>query len=465
MTLAEARPIVSASLELGRAMLNSDWRNARPWRALMAAPLTVALLGAAKPADVASTSTPSATPSPATPPTYWQVTQTGDKRQDMPDSKFCMYKQLPPEMMAVAKAFNDAGLQECTHQVAKSADGTPVSEMSCKMKLSETFIMHSLLKTWGTPHDLHTRMETRSEGLGPDFDKPHFTETRMVYIGECPPNVKPGQYLTPDGEIYDPMNSLFKPPTEAEIAADKVRLAAIVPPPIVVTPESKRVVEGRFEVVCSSSRKWGRLKVAGEMFSFGAPNQRWRARPEIGVSALGEHLLIWHVDTADLAVDEFDTEPNYTVRLGRDYVFTPPIAQHDSVTAHGSPSMSSKARARDFARKAADDRGETSCDLQSCFTSDDEGERFFKAFDRVAAKGGDMTISAVDAEGPVTVRYSLKGLGGIIKRLGACPTPVARDCCAQIERPATPLPNGRPAPCGEPKRRLRLAQSVTRARQ
>nr|QQZ51244.1 hypothetical protein JKL49_09175 [Phenylobacterium glaciei] len=159
------------------------------------------------------------------------MTQTGDKRQDMPDSKFCMYKQLPTEFTAFAKAVSVSGLQECTHKVAQATDGTSVSEMSCKMKLSETLIMHSLFKTWGTPHDLHTRMETRSEGFGPDFDKPHFTETRMVYIGECPLNVKPGQYLTPDGEIYDPMNSLFKPPTEAEIAADKVRLAAIVPRP------------------------------------------------------------------------------------------------------------------------------------------------------------------------------------------------------------------------------------------
>lgn len=402
-------------------MLKSDRRSRRPWLALAAAPLALALLGAqGRPADVASTPTPSATASAATPPTYWQVTQTGDTRPHMPDSKFCMYKQLPPELTAVAKAFNAAGIQECTHQDSKAADGTPVSEMFCKMKLGETVIMHSHLKTWGTDHDRHTRMETRSEGMGQAFDKPHFTETRMVYIGECPPNVKPGQYLTPEGEIYDPLKSLMELTSETETSADNARLAAIIPPPVVVTPESSRVVQGRFDVVCGSSRKWGRLKIVEEAFPFGSPNQRWRARPEIGVSALGEHLLIWHVDNADLAVEEFDTEPNYTVRLGKDYVFTPPIAQHASVTAHGTSPMSSKARAKGLARTAADARGETYCFLETCFTSEDEGERFFQAFDKVAAKGGDLTISAVDAEGPVTVRYSLKGLGGIIKRLEAC---------------------------------------------
>lgn len=407
-------------------MLETDGRSKRPWLVLAATPLALGLLGAqARPTEVVAAPATAAGASPGKLPTYWQVTRTGDKRQSMPESKLCTHEQLPTELTAFSKAVTASGLQECTHRVSTAADGTPMSEASCRMKLSETLIMHSLIKSWGAPHDLHMRTETRSEGLGPDFDKPHFTETRMVYLGECPPNVKPGQLLTPDGEIYDPLNSLLKPATEAEVAADKVRMAAIIPPPIVVTPESKRVVQGRFEVVCSSSRKWGRLKVAEEVFPFGARNQTWRARPEIGVSALGEHLLIWHVDNAELAVEEFDTEPNYTVRLGRDYVFTPPIAQHDSVTAHGTSAMSSKARARKLAREAADDRGETNCFLQSCFTSEDEVERFFKAFDRVAAKGGDLTISAVDADGPVTVRYSLKGLGGIIKRLEACTIPVA----------------------------------------
>lgn len=404
-------------------MLKSRGRTRRPWLALAATPLAFALLGADAEPDAAAPKSDAATTGAEATSTYWQVTQTSDQRPALPEAKLCVGGSLPSEMVDLAKAIKASDIQTCTHGETTAADGTRTFEMSCTMKLSDTVTMYSHMTSWGGAHDRHMRTETRSEGFGPQIDKPHFTEMRMVHIGQCPPNVKPGQYLTPEGEIYDPLKSLSHPDSEADRAADKARLAAIVPPPIVVTPESRRVVRGGLEIACGPSRKWGRLELTDQTYPFGGPKQRWRARPEIGVSVRGEHLLIWHVDAADLPVEEFDTEPTFTVRLGRDYLFTPPIAQHASVRVHGVSPMSAVARARDAAREAADARDETSCFLDICFTSDGEGERFFAAFDRVAARGGDLTISGTDADGPVTVRYPLKGLGGIINRLAACTGP------------------------------------------
>lgn len=258
------------------------------------------------------------------------------------------------------------------------------------------------------------------EGLGPPFDKPHFTDSHFVYLGDCPSNVKPGQILTPEGEVFDPVEALRKLGKEDKTGSDVGSAKPIRTTPIKPVPEAATTERGTLRVVCSPSGRWGHLKLGEDAYPFGEANQRWRVRPDIGVSVLGEHLLIWDVDSYGVDLQDFDTEPNYTVRLGDGYVFTPPIAQQASVTAHGASLFSSNARAKENARKAAEAMGANFCYLQACFTSDAENSAFFKAFDSVAAVGGDMTISATSPTGPVTVRYSLRGLGGIIGQLKKC---------------------------------------------
>jgi hypothetical protein len=138
-------------------------------------------------------------------------------------------------------------------------------------------------------------------------------------------------------------------------------------------------------------------------------------------------MLTWDVESPgsdrgpEDPVRRFDEEPNYTIRLGPAYSFTPPIAQQDYVGGDGgAPLTWEAAQAREAARKKAEASGQTYCYVSSCFPSDADKQAFVKAFDDTAAAGGDMTISGPGRHGPVTVRYSLKGLDGIWARMERC---------------------------------------------
>jgi len=188
------------------------------------------------------------------------------------------------------------------------------------------------------------------------------------------------------------------------------------------TPLAERSVAGHLFIRCSKSgngTKWGSLETR-RIRPFGRGEERWNAFPDMGVSALGEHLLLWDVHGAyPSAAEKFSTEPAYTVRIG-DYVFTPPIAQHAYVRARRFAFPPLDLRARDRARLRADERGETYCYLRTCFLSDAEKARLFTAFDRTAAAGGDMIVTGPGPDGLVNVRYSLVGFDGIRERLGIC---------------------------------------------
>ncbi len=183
------------------------------------------------------------------------------------------------------------------------------------------------------------------------------------------------------------------------------------------TPVAPTRIQGDLAISCGASgngTKWGSLRIKGESYPFGTKAQPWTVWPDIGVSALGEHLLLLDIHTPkDRTLQDYADEPAYTLRIGDHYRLTPPIAPHDYVRAHRSD-------ARDAARDKAEAEGKTFCYLGECFISDAEKAFFFKAFNETAAAGGDLVVQGPGPSGPIEVVYSLKGLDGILGRLGAC---------------------------------------------
>jgi hypothetical protein len=67
----------------------------------------------------------------------------------------------------------------------------------------------SHLRISGTMDEVHQHFDVTMKGLGSDgADKTVISDTIMTYLGDCPANIKPGEFLRPDGTIYDPVADL-----------------------------------------------------------------------------------------------------------------------------------------------------------------------------------------------------------------------------------------------------------------
>lgn len=353
-----------------------------------------------------------AAPATQLPSGLYLMTHRASTAPGSTEIKVCM----APEMFSGLSTFGAFLSPQSTAGSCKRVPGKDGAfsprEVVCTMKGGAP----EMRVTWeGTPDNFVSRTSRAAHGKTPALS----VETRADRLGDCPAGMRPGQIILEDGEVVDPVAWL-------KSALDK-NAPRPMPPPIprsLDIPETEEGPRAVYELACTKSG--GRLRGVGYIFPFGAGTQRWGAFPQLGVSTEGKLIVFsstraesWVTSTGP-EIFEFDREPTYTIRMGRDYIFTPPIVQHDGVSRPGDL-MSGREQMRREARNSAKARDETYCSLiAGCFLGATDREAFLRAFEETAATGGDLRISAQGPAGPVTVRYALKGFGGIVERLRAC---------------------------------------------
>jgi hypothetical protein len=307
---------------------------------------------------------------------------------------------------------------DCRHWDSQGPDGAEVSNIICA---SRGFVAAArAVNTFASP--THTHESLVMYALGPGQRWKTWFEIDRAFVGPCPPGLLPGQHLMPDGTVVDEVRLArghFGGPPAAAGSADAE--ASEAEPPIRTVPLAATGLLESPHVECEPSLN-GAVAFDQVGFPFGPAGQPWRVHLRLQINPDGQPDWSMDLETpGDRGVYFYDREPNYTVRVGANYAFTPPISQHDYVFGHGGPPLTpGAAETRDAARKAAQARGETYCYVFSCDPSAPETEAFLGALEATAAAGGDLTVSGPGPTGPVTVRYPLSGLQGLRARLLQC---------------------------------------------
>ncbi|WP_394761872.1 DUF3617 domain-containing protein [Phenylobacterium sp.] len=153
----------------------------------------------------------------------YQITATGNVPGQVNGSQMC----LGPEFMRKfagafvenPKAFVALG-KGCTFTRDKKDDGSVRMEMSCD-KAAGSYATNRMVIE-GTMKDIHQHMDVVLD-LGAGEPKTISTDTHMVDVGECPANMKSGQFRSADGTITDPMADLglVGPKGKADAAPNK----------------------------------------------------------------------------------------------------------------------------------------------------------------------------------------------------------------------------------------------------
>ncbi len=325
-------------------------------------------------------------------------------------------KRAPSHLEAIEEATAAWGKAHCHMTLRTGVDGSAVTETNCP---GIAFTRGISREAPPTAEHTHESEKVTTWLPGHWFGDTTSFDNDARYVGACPTGLLPGQHLLPNGWITDPGtiargHFILGEPEDAALLITGEGMGPS--PPVTPAPVAPVSVPRRAYVSCSTARdgsKWGRFVVDQPDFPFGREVQPWRVHIDFEVHDDGEHMLVLNVESPGSDVNHYDKEPNYTIRLGPAYSFTPPIAQQDNVTgAGGAPLKWEAAQARDAARDRAQASGQTYCYVNGCFPSDADKEAFVKAFHDTAAAGGDMAISGPGRSGPVTLRYSLKGLEG-----------------------------------------------------
>jgi hypothetical protein len=136
--------------------------------------------------------------------TYWQVTRSGTQPVVASNYSWCSDAPIADMLAHLALIERDVpGVRACQRAAVRAADGSAASEITCRFKPTTHITSVSRTTISGTPHDARFHSETRSEGWVRD-DSVEVVDMHFAYLGECPAAVKPGQFLNPNGEIYDP---------------------------------------------------------------------------------------------------------------------------------------------------------------------------------------------------------------------------------------------------------------------
>ena len=142
--------------------------------------------------------------------TYWQITRSGTQPVQWSQYRMCAPTPVQDMMAQLGQAHQVPGRIACDRSQRRGAEGSDVIELSCTTQLTKNVVTRSHTTITGGPHDVRDHIESRTEWWGKPKEL-EVTDVHMVYLGECPANVKPGQYLSPQGEIYDPA-ALDAPP-------------------------------------------------------------------------------------------------------------------------------------------------------------------------------------------------------------------------------------------------------------
>jgi hypothetical protein len=144
-------------------------------------------------------------------PRYYGIEASGGmKSQD--GYKMCFGGDALHQMVEALREFkNDpkalAQLSKgCTMKTAREGNERSFEEV-CDEKVGAAFTNH--LRVSGTIDKWRQHFEVTMKGLGPNgADKTMISDVVMTYLGDCPVNIKPGQFLKPDGTIDDPTAAL-----------------------------------------------------------------------------------------------------------------------------------------------------------------------------------------------------------------------------------------------------------------
>jgi len=377
------------------------------WRMRLALTLTALLLTGGAPATPAEDAA-SPTGLISAKPTFWHVTQTGFG-SEIPDFKLCTVEGMLGDLGSLKKFASP--VSACTTVRSRNGDGSMSVFATCG-----NANMRSTSSASGD--DLRVHLGIPQSGPPGGTSKRSVIDIHYVRLGDCPATMKPGQSLMPNGQIIDPAAMLTAILDPAKALAAAKADPANTPPPVTPILLSAKVVQRSFELEKYDPALCGHLKSSKPTYPFGSRAKRWDVQLMIGVRFSGEAdveptVLADSGDPEDLAA-----EPNYTLRLGSAYAFTPPIAQQDSVRSAGP--FSGKTMVRNDSRKAAEARGDTYCSVFRCKLSELDRDAFLRAFEATATRGGTLTISATGPDGPVTEEFSLQGLAGFIERTQAC---------------------------------------------